>query len=96
MKTTMDDDDDDDNKGDTHIARLLAIAGQCEFYLDQYRIPHVSFPLDGRLETARLENDVLQLFLVREYCRLYEHAAQRDGSSRRDAEVSGPTPGSAA
>jgi hypothetical protein len=67
-----DDDDDDGNKCDTHVARVLAIADQCEFYLDQYRIPHVSFPLDGRLETVRLENDVLQLFLVREYCRLYE------------------------
>jgi hypothetical protein len=67
-----DDGDDDDNKSDTHIARLLAIAGQCEFYLDQYQIPHVSFQLDARLETARLESDVLSLFLVREYCRLYE------------------------
>ena len=90
-----DDDDDDDNKGDTHIARLLAIAGQCEFYLDQYRIPHVSFPLDGRWEHARLESDVLELFLVHEYCQFYNtppsdtalHSAMR--KFRADARFGG-------
>ena len=90
VTTTM-----DDNKGDTHIARVLAIAGQCEFYLDQYRIPHVSFPLDGRLESARLENDVLQLFLVHEYCRLYKRRPARRLFAARCRSL-GLTPGSAA
>jgi hypothetical protein len=91
------DDSDDDNK-DTHIARLLKIAAdqcKCEFYLDQYQIPHVSFPHDGRLVTARLESELLALFLVREYCQLYQtppsETAQRSALQkfRADARFGG-------
>ena len=61
LSAADDDDDDDGNEGDSQAERLLGIADQCEYFLDEFGTPYMSFehslPEGGaRLETTRIES----------------------------------------
>ena len=72
LSAADDDDDDDGNEGDSQAERLLGIADQCEYFLDEFGTPYMSFehslPEGGaRLETTRIESRRGRRFFVKEY-----------------------------